>query len=673
VTRAYVRALAALTLCVSTLAACTGDGGSENGANGESRSAASVIGFDIEGGDSFTWSQKVVGHADCDDVSLENNGAPVPSEIEIIDESIFTSRVPLTTGSNEIVATCGDGSTSEPIVFTGRLDRRPTARIDVAVKRGTVVLDAKKSQRAQPDGTDIRGYTWRAGTTRPGLSRQPALRTLRGRIFRRAHGPQLRLRPPSQDGEYFVTLEISDSDGLSDTSTTYFVVEGGRARKVDMMHENPKWIDDAVVYAPIPPLWGNGGPKAVERKLPYLKRLGVDAVWLWPPTSLRTAGEEYAIEDYFKVDPSWGPVAELKRMVQEAHRLGMYVLVDFVANHMSADGPYFQQAKSDGRTSPYWDFFDRKGGKPTHYFDWTNLPNLNYDSKEVRNMIIESTSHWVRDIGVDGFRMDAVWGVKRRRPDFWPEWRREIKRINPDVLLLAEASATDPYYFSHGFDVAYDWTRELGQWAWASAFEFPEEAGALLRDAITNGGKGYSDDARILRFLNNNDTGIRFIDQHGPDLTRAAATMQFTLPGTPSMFAGDEIGASYEPYSTLTPIRWRDRYNLRPFYERLIRLKHTEPALSSRDMQLLDVNASSATAYLRPAAGGRPFLVVINFGPKTKVRVAGSAALDAVVAPSGGSMRDLLTDKTVRLAIRSGSAAISMPAESAYVLTPEGT
>jgi pimeloyl-ACP methyl ester carboxylesterase len=84
-----------------------------------------------------------------------------------------------------------------------------------------------------------------------------------------------------------------------------------------------------------------------------------------------------------------------------------------------------------------------------------------------------------------------------------------------------------------------------------------------------------------MRFLNNNDTGARFVDQHGPKVTKVAATMQFTLPGIPAMFAGDEIGASYEPYSNLTPIPWRDRHGLRSHYERLIELRHTLPALTS--------------------------------------------------------------------------------------------
>jgi cyclomaltodextrinase / maltogenic alpha-amylase / neopullulanase len=662
------RALSALLLSVLLLAACTGDEQSE--ANPEATPAGTDIGFDMEGGDSYSWVEEVVGNAECDDLSLEINGEPANVSIRK-EDTAFAARVPLVSGDNEVVAVCTDGSgRSEPIMFRQRLSLRPTARIDVDVEGDRVTLDARGTKPAQPDGAELTDFAWTPGSLRRGLRTQGKLSLARGRIFRSHHGQRLRLLAPTRDGEYFVTLDVTDGDGLTDTTATYFVVEGGRAREVDMMREHPEWIDDAVIYAPIPQLWGNGGPKSVARRLPYLQDLGVDALWLWPPTTLRTAGEEYAIEDYFDVDPSWGPEPALKEMVEEAHRLGMYVLVDFVPNHMSAEGPYFQGAESDGRVSPYWDFFDRRKGEYTHYFDWDNLPNLNFDNQEVRNMIMESTAHWVRDIGVDGFRIDVAWGVKRRRPGFWPKWRREMKRVNPDVLLLAEASATDPYYFSHGFDVAYDWTRELGQWAWASAFEFPEEAGALLQDAITNGGKGYSRDALIMRFLNNNDTGIRFVDQHGPKLTKVAATMQFTLPGTPAMFGGDEIGASYEPYSNLTPIRWRDEHGLRPHYKRLIELKHREPALGSRELDLLETNSTSVVAYVRPGPDGRvPLLVIDNFGSKTQVQLSGSQLLDSVRPPSSGTLRDLLTNRRVDVIARPGSASVTVPAKTSLVLS----
>jgi glycosidase len=362
-------------------------------------------------------------------------------------------------------------------------------------------------------------------------------------------------------------------------------------------------------------------------------------------------------------------------MVNEAHRLGMHVLVDFVPNHMSDKSPYFKDAQKHGEASHYWDFFDRTAaGKPTHYFDWTNLPNLNYDNVEVRNMIIEAFSHWVRDLGIDGFRVDAAWGVKRRRPGFWTQWRRELKRINPDLLLLAEATARDPYYFSHGFDVAYDWTNSLGQWAWTSAFGFAQATGALLAPAITNGTRGYPRDAIVMRFLNNNDTGVRFVDQYGPEVTRVAATLQFTLPGLPAMFAGDEIGASYEPYSNLTPITWRDRFNLRSFYKQLIDLHHRISTLHSRKVEVLSSNTDSALAYVRPAAGGGPpVLVILNFGDKTHVDIDRSPALERALESSGGAMRDLLSGATRRLEVGTSSVSIDMDAQSSFVLVPEGS
>ncbi|HEV3496809.1 MAG TPA: alpha-amylase family glycosyl hydrolase, partial [Actinomycetes bacterium] len=458
-----------------------------------------------------------------------------------------------------------------------------------------------------------------------------------------------------------------------DTATTYFAVTGGKARAVDMDREHPGWIDSAVIYAPVPALWGDDGPAAVERRLRYLKDLGVDALWLWPPATERAPGEEYAVTDYFRLDPSWGPPAAFDSMVRAAHRLGIRVLLDIVPNHMSEQSPYFRDAQAHGRASPYWGFFDRDaGGRPTHYFDWTHLPNLDYDNPEVRRMIVEAFTHWVREVGIDGFRVDAAWGVRQRRPDFWPQLRRELKRIDPDILLLAEGSATDPYFFANGFDVAYDWTDEPGQWAWSSVFEFPQELQPLLVAALTNEPQGYARDAIVLRFLNNNDTDVRFVDRHGPGFTRVAATLQFTVPGLPALFAGDEIGASYQPYSNLTPITWRDRHGLLSFYRTLIELKHRVPALNTSKLQVVESAPGGSFAYLRPAPpGGRPVLVVLNFGGRAQVELSRTPALEATMAGQD-TMRDLLGGKQVRLEAGATSVTVRMAAGSAHVLTPGG-
>jgi len=657
------RAGALLALLMAVPAACT-LGGRGNGREPEIR-------FDQRGGDSFAWRQQVSGTAACDQVTLLVNGDPVPGADPVpVHDGRFSAAVGLVEGRNDVAARCraSERDDTARLTFTGRLTARPTARIEVAVDGGTVTLDGGASEAASPDGAEVVHRTWSPDPAHPARLTTSAGRPFRGRV----DGEQLKLRVPAADGEYYARLTVTDAEGRADTAATYFVVEHGKARAVDMAREHPRWIDSAVIYAPVPALWGDDGPAAVERRLRYLKDLGVDALWLWPPASERAPGEEYAITDYFKLDPSWGPPAAFDSMVKAAHKLGIRVLLDIVPNHLSVESPYFQDAQANGKASHYWGFFDRDAaGQPTHYFDWDHLPNLDYDNPEVRRMIVEAFSSWVRERGIDGFRVDAAWAVQERRPDFWPGLRRELKRIDPDLLLLAEGSATDPYFFSHGFDVAYDWTDEPGQWAWTSVFDFPSEIGGLLGPAITNDPKGYAKDAIVLRFLNNNDTDVRFVDQHGSGMTRVAATLQFTVPGLPAMFAGDEIGASYQPYSNLTPVTWTDRHGLRPLYRRLAELKHTVPALNTGRVEVLASDPGGSFAYLRPApAGGRPVLVVLNFGAKAAVELTRTPALDAALAGRAG-LTDLLDHRPVPVAVGAKTVTVRMAATSAHVLTSE--
>jgi glycosidase len=151
-----------------------------------------------------------------------------------------------------------------------------------------------------------------------------------------------------------------------------------------------------------------------------------------------------------------------------------------------------------------------------------------------------------------------------------------------------------------------------------------------------------------------------------------AATLQFTVPGIPAMFAGDEIGASYQPYSTLAPITWKDRHGLRPFYRRLAALKHQVPALNTGRISVLASDPGGSFGYLRSAPpGGRPVLVVLNFGARAAVELTRTPALDKAMG-GRGTPTDLLDDRPVRLETGAKSVTVRMAAESALVLTPEG-
>lgn len=624
------------------------------------------------GGDVWAWEATVQATASgCDDLSFEVNGSPTAATRG--DDDRFQATIPIAEGRNEVVAMCGTAR-SDPVVYVGMLVHRPTARIALSLRGSDVVLDARRSERDGADPSPIETYRWLQGPDNPeDLTFDPP--SERDRV--------VRLKAPSTDGEYYVWLEVTDADGRTDRAGTYFVVERGRPRIPDFDRENPAWVERAVVYGVIPPLFGNPALQGVERRLPKLKELGVDAIWLSPINGTVPGDFGYAVTNYFGVRPDYGTEEDLRSLVRTAHRLGIRVLMDFVPNHTSIQHPYYRHAERYGEASRHWDYYDRgPKGNHTFYFDWDYLPNLNYENPEVRRFMMAAFSYWVREFDIDGFRVDVSWGVKMRRPGFWPEWRDELKRVKPDLLLLAEASARDGYYFENGFDVAYDWTEELGHWAWGGAFDAPEIIAEWLDRALTAEGRGYHEDALVFRFMNNNDTDVRFVDRFGIGVARVAAAMLLTLPGVPLVYTGDEIGASYLPYSNLTPLTWgKDRHGLREYYTRLIALRHDVSALRSRAWERVETDAGAHIySYVRWAedhpmvrfdddGGGPPVLVVLNYGAKTDVtftandRVAGMAA--------AGRLVDLLSGESFPVE-RAGPLRIPVPRHTALLLTVPG-
>ena len=138
--------------------------------------------------------------------------------------------------------------------------------------------------------------------------------------------------------------------------------------------------------------------------------------------------------------------------------------------------------------------------------------------------------YWVEEFDIDGFRLDVAWGPKERAPDFWPKAVGALRARKP-VFLLAEASARDPYYNRTGFDAAYDWSRDLGHWAWEGMFdESFADAGGLADAVETSMQRAPSGDG-VFRFINNNDTGARFITQHGPRHDEARLSFSPRHPG----------------------------------------------------------------------------------------------------------------------------------------------
>jgi glycosidase len=622
--------------------------------------------------DVWSWTKPVkvqVAEGTCSDIILRVNGQEFGATAE--GES-FNAEIPLSSGENEIRAAClqpaGGEVLSDPVIYTGRLRQAPTAIIQIQLDDGRVVLDASQSRPTEGTGAPIADYLWSARATNPA-----PLQLQDGELTGEVSTESIAIVPPTTDGEYYLTLRVIDEAGRQDSSTIYFVVEDGRARIPDYDHENPAWVETAVVYGVVPFLFGSPAFQALGAHLDDLADLGINALWLGPINVHPGDDYGYAVEDYFALDPAYGSEEDFRNLVQAAHERGIRVLMDFVPNHTSDTHPYFKDAKQRGPDSPYWDFYDRDAeGKSTHYFQWTNLPNLNYDNPEVRRMMIEAFSKWVRDFDVDGFRVDVAWGIRERHPEFWPEWRRELKRIKPDLLLIAEATARESFYFDNGFDAAYDWTYQPGGWAWKIVWDAYKLRllAYNLTYALTNRPEGFHPDALIFRFLNNNDTGKRFITRQGEGIARVATALLLTLPGIPCIYTGDEYGLEFEPYQQLDPLVFEEGYpGLRDYHKKLIALRKAVPSLHSRLFSIIKPDGVPQTvfSYIRYGEPDEaPVIVLLNFSEEPAEFVFDVPA-ELGSRLSSDNLYDLLAGEDVPAA-GDGRLKVSVPGMTARLL-----
>ncbi len=538
----------------------------------------------------------------------------------------FVATVPLAAGVNEVELDAPSGRVAAQ-TFTGRLRPGPTARIAVSAEAGVVRLEAGSSRTDPYTAASLAAFEWREGAKLVGDSESVAL------------------TGPFGDGDHYISCCVTDSAGRQDTAAGVFTVSGG-APAVPAAGWEPEWMSGAVVYGVVPPLFGQPPLAAVVEALDRLCSLGVTVLWL-SPLFATTPGEfGYAVTDHFEVRPDYGTMETLQELVAEAHARGLRVILDMPLNDTSASHPYFLQARRFKQSeSRYWNFYERDShGSPVHYFSWRRLPNLSYESAEVRRLALEAARYWMIEAGVDGFRLDAAWGVAARAPGFWTEWTEEVRRIQPQALLLAEAPAGSAQFAEEGFSVAYDWGANLGEWAWQAAFPKRgvdlEALGVALR---------VSHPIRPFRFLDNNDTGARFITRHGPGMTKAALALLLLQPGLPCVYTGEEIGAEYLPYEQTHALEWgEDPYDMHELVVRLLAQRAQLPALQRGALRLLEAQPAASVLAVTASLPRETVVLAVNF--------AGEPQTATVQMPAGETARVTIAANGYVLLDESGSA-----------------
>jgi len=186
--------------------------------------------------------------------------------------------------------------------------------------------------------------------------------------------------------------------------------------------------------------------------LDRLKEMGVGIIWLMPINPIGTKnrlgslGSPYSVKDFLSVNPEFGTLEDFKTLVNEIHAKGMYVIIDWVANHTSWDNTLTT-------SHPEWYVKNSSGNfMPPAGTNWTDVIQLDYSKQGLRDYMTDAMSFWIKDVGVDGFRCDAVSFMPL---DFWITAISKLKAIKPNIFMLAEDDKAAYQYV--GFDMSYAW------------------------------------------------------------------------------------------------------------------------------------------------------------------------------------------------------------------------
>jgi glycosidase len=380
--------------------------------------------------------------------------------------------------------------------------------------------------------------------------------------------------------------------------------------------EHPEWTRDAAIYQlNLRQFTAEGTLAAATAELPRIKALGTNIVWLMPihPIGEKnrkgTLGSPYSVRDYFGVNPEFGTLEDLKSFVRRAHELGLYVILDWVANHTAWDNPLVDE-------HPDWYARDWKGDfRPTPWWDWSDIIDLDWGRPEVREYMTEAMTYWVREAGVDGFRCDVAWYVPL---DFWTHLRTELERIKP-VFMLAEAEFRDLHAEAFDATYAWSWYDTMGRIARG------EHDLAPLFSYYANNERAWPRDALRMTFVSNHDKnaweGTQF-ETFGAAL-EPAIVLSIVGEGIPLIYNGQEAGNPKRlAFFEKDPIDWRP-HAIGDLYRDLLVLKKQNSALwngrhGARMIRVWNDAPQEVLSFVRRNPENTVF-AVLNFSPEARV------------------------------------------------------
>ncbi|CAN5596907.1 hypothetical protein BH23BAC4_BH23BAC4_11140 [soil metagenome] len=434
-------------------------------------------------------------------------------------------------------------------------DQAPPTGPPVAAFEGTRVLSeggvAYFQDRSSGEVSD-RLWTFQGGIPETSSEANPAVRYL-------------------TPGFYDVTLVAIGPQGADTLTVTQFVEV--RQRTAGELH----WWNDAVFYEVFVRSFydsdgdGIGDFDGLTAKLDYLNDgdpttdtdLGITGIWLMPINN-SPSYHGYDVTDYESIHPDYGTMESFQNFLAAAHERGIRVIIDFVVNHTSTQHPWFQASAANNPA--YRDFYRWSASHPGYngplgpawhnhssgfYYGvfWSGMPDLNFENSTVQDSMFAAADFWLREIGVDGFRLDAVKYIFEDGPilenaprtfSFWSEFSGSVRESNPEAVTVCEAwSSTDsvvPYVVDGNLDFCFEF--DLA----ARILQSVQSGNAQpLATKMQEVYAAYPH-LQVGTFLTNHDQDrVMEVLDGDVDRARAAAALYLTLPGVPFIYYGEEI------------------------------------------------------------------------------------------------------------------------------------
>lgn len=503
--------------------------------------------------------------------------------------------------------------------------------------------------------------------------------------------------------EYLFVLPDGRPIGAPGGAAQAFRVDLDRVR-----HELPAWWKEAVLYTVFVDRWRRGGaggrwpdpgPGAREdgrrggdlagviEGLDHVEGLGATAIHL-TPIALSPSAHRYEATDPRRVDPALGDEATLDRLLDEAHRRGMRVLLDVTVTHVHESFFAFRDVARLGPASRYWRWFHAtrfpfgRGVDPgyLHYQkgQWQE-PLLALEEPEVQDYVVGTFEEWARR-GVDGFRVDAAADIPL---ELLGRIAAAVRALSPEALVYGEVIPAHVHrYLAQGIDAATDFAAQeiLLDWVARGRRDGPSARDGLVARRFDRAGPG----SRAIAFTATHDQHRLLTVTGDPRRARLAALLVLVGEATPAIYYGDEVGLSAPEASRAFEGAWPDRQPMvwdpsgwdletLALHRAAIRARRGHAALARGDLlpleALRDDDGTEARAVLafRRVGGGEVVDVLLNGGGEAlALRLPGGAPSGARALVMAGQVAVEPDAGRVVLGPWSGAALLrETPAEAA--------